>query len=276
MKTISLAALGLALASTTALSADLGGVKDAPTVSYTSPFSWTGVHVDGSIGGAINRHDIRALEDVPATCHVEGSFETGKGTIYGEGDIYGIAKDKCDLSHQGERGFLSATWIDAHTAESIIDTLANGTLTGGAGLGYRQQLGAWVIGGKFNYDLSGGESKFQFEGHHGLKAKDGNAMAAFAELGYTSGRTLIYMQGGYGWTKTEYAGFSDDDSKITKHHGHAIIGAGIDYAITPNWVIGASYEHWFSDKSTVISGEGFTVTDDAQRDAVKGTVSYKF
>lgn len=256
--------------------ADLGGSKDTSTSVFggeTHAFNWRGAYITGRIGGATNSHDMRASESIPATCHLNGAYDG----ISGSADVNGVSQAECESVNGSDYGqFVHADYIDAHTVGAVIDNLGNSTLVGGFGGGYRAQFGSIVVGAKAAYDISGGESEHNLGGEKVLKIKDGNSISLLSEFGYVSGRAMFHGDVGYGWTKATYVGVGENDGNVKKQTGHVIAGGGVSYAITDHITVDASYEHWFGAKKTIISGEGFSLTDDKSADRAILSVGYKF
>jgi outer membrane immunogenic protein len=68
---------------------------------------------------------------------------------------------------------------------------------------------------------------------------------ATAKLGFSFGQTLLYVKGGYAGAKIgtrDIDSAAHDLSDRRMHHGWTV-GVGVDYAITPNILLGVGYDY---------------------------------
>jgi outer membrane immunogenic protein len=176
----------------------------------------------------------------------------------------------------------------------------------GGKVGYNQQFGAWVVG------LEGDFSSFRF---NKSSTVSGNPFPAFGggsmvlntnvstnwlatvrpRIGYSFDRTLFYATGGVAFgavrfsnTDLEFAfngaGFGNEASAASQTKVGWALGAGIDYFLTPSWILSAEYLHvdlGTSNASGVVrSGNPFTATlnfsTKLQSDIVHAGIAYKF
>lgn len=167
---------------------------------------------------------------------------------------------------------------------------ATGAVAGGQ-VGYRWQTGAWVLGleGQGDWaDLRGSNGPNLLIGGGGSNRSKINAYGTLTgQLGYAWDNVLFYVKGGAMVTDDKYEGFVTaggavfDRASETRWGG--AVGAGLDFGVTQNVVIGVDYIHGFMGKrtlgftSTVVPGafsRGDSIRQDV--DVVTARISYKF
>jgi outer membrane immunogenic protein len=142
-------------------------------------------------------------------------------------------------------------------------------VVGGFQVGYNKQYGTFVIGLETDFDLTSISKTDAF----GVTTK-------LPWFGTTRGRVgflvnpslLFYGTGGvaYGRAEVSVPGASVKIPGV----GWAV-GAGLQYALTPQWSIGAEYLHVELDGPSG-SGGGFSVDTKATTDLGRATLNYKF
>jgi outer membrane immunogenic protein len=176
----------------------------------------------------------------------------------------------------------------------------------GGRIGYNTQFGAWVAG------LEGDFSSFNFSK---TTTASGNPFPGFAtgsmvltesistswlstirgRLGYAFNSVLVYGTGGVAFGKVGFTqsdrefsfnglGFGNEASSASVTKTGWAAGAGIEYALTPNWIISAEYLH--VDLGTVNSAGVVTSLNPATAtlnfstsltsDIGRGGLTYKF
>jgi outer membrane immunogenic protein len=153
---------------------------------------------------------------------------------------------------------------------------------GGAQIGYNWQSGALVFGV---------EADLQFADVSGTEAVPGfantstNTLQWFGtvrgRIGYTFGRVLPYVTGGFAFGKNELelastAGNSVDD---TATQTGWTIGGGIEFAVRDAWSVKIEYLHVdLRDKSylTNVILPGISLTSGLEFDLVRAGVNYRF
>ena len=167
---------------------------------------------------------------------------------------------------------------------------ATGALGGGQ-FGYRWQTGAWVFGVEAQGDwanLSGSNGPTLFAGGGGSDRSKIDAIGLLTgQVGYAWNNVLFYVKGGVMGVSDKYEGFITatgfvfDRASETRWNG--AVGAGLDFGVTSNIVVGVDYMHGFMGSrvnnftSTVVPG-AFSRGDRIQQDVdiVTARVSYKF
>lgn len=206
MKTL-IATLGVALLSTTCVyAADLAPQPVEPEAPILAPFSWTGFYVGADAGYAWGKSKWRN--------NWSSAEPLGPNQQYFDYDPDGaVLGGHVGYNYQFDGGFVVGAEIDA--------------------------AGSWMKGdnvelqdpnGTINPAYSG-NSKVQFQGSGRLR------------LGYAYDRFLPYITGGvavahykYGWDNNFPDSYSDSDTRVGW-----TVGAGLEYAITDNWLVRAQY-----------------------------------
>jgi len=108
---------------------------------------------------------------------------------------------------------------------------------------------------------------------------------ARGRLGYAAGNWLFYGSGGvaYGQVKstlgislsTPIAIFAASGSHTETRAGWAA-GGGVNYAWTPNWILGVDYLHYDLGRTSVTDGVGDFASQKVGGDIVRGVINYKF
>jgi outer membrane immunogenic protein len=137
-------------------------------------------------------------------------------------------------------------------------------VVGGFQVGYNKQYGTFVLGLETDFDLTS------------IKTTNFGVTDKLPWFGTTRGRVgfllnpawLLYATGGVAYGRLEESGFGA--SVKVSGVGWAA-GAGVQYALTPQWSIGAEYLHVELDH--VISGGDSIKTN---TDLGRATLNYKF
>ena len=190
---------------------------------------------------------------------------------------------KCwDLNNRGAGVFAPAI------AEGCHDS--TGGVVGGQ-FGYRWQSAAWVFGLEAQGDfasLSGSSlsNPLALTAAATNRSKVDAIYLLTGQVGYAVNNVLFYVKGGAMGVNDKFEGFTTatgvvfDSARQTRWGG--AIGAGLDYGITPNIVLGVDYMHGFmgcKDTSLyAVAGGAFSRTDRICQDVdmVTARLSYKF
>jgi outer membrane immunogenic protein len=136
---------------------------------------------------------------------------------------------------------------------------AKGAVAGGQ-IGYRAQIGAWVLGVEGQGDwaaLTGSNVNT-----NAPALTDRTKVDAFGlmtgQAGYAWNNALFYVKGGAAITSDKYnevltaTGAAFANGQETRFGG--VVGAGFEYGFAPDWSAGVNYDHLFMGKANV----GFT------------------
>jgi outer membrane immunogenic protein len=179
------------------------------------------------------------------------------------------------LGMEGGYGWGHETYTDNFIGG--VSHSPQGGLFGGV-LGYRYQIGQFVLGAEgtaawadLNDTVSAGGISETF--------KTRSLYTATGQIGYAFGQALLYAKGGWAGAYVNnnltapgilVASNSQDDNGWT-------VGAGIDYAVLQNVVLGVEYDHMdlgygsFATPAWVVASPSrFTI------DQVVGRLTYKF
>ena len=129
---------------------------------------------------------------------------------------------------------------------------ASGAVAGGQ-FGYRWQTGAWVFGVEAQgdlADLSGSNGPSLLTGCGGSNRSKIDAIGLFAgQVGYAWDNVLLYVKGGVIGVSDKYEGFTTATSfvfdRASETRWNGAVGAGLDFGVTPNIVLGVDYVHGF-------------------------------
>ncbi|MET0650929.1 MAG: outer membrane protein [Hyphomicrobiaceae bacterium] len=181
-------------------------------------------------------------------------------------------------------GNIGAAWSNSTLTDdaSVLSyTQSHSGFIGGGQLGYNYQIRNLVLGIEWDFDWTSiGETR------NGLFL--GNAFQASAEtdwmttlsgrVGLTVERWLMYMKIGGGWVhnSASITNLTTGASASTKNtDGAWLVGAGVEYAISNNWLLKAEYNYLgLSDRNVSAFGDTYTFDRDIQM--LKFGINYKF
>jgi len=174
----------------------------------------------------------------------------------------------------------------AHNCYSMAVTgLTDGCNTGSGGifggqLGWRTQA-SWLVWG---FDIQG-----EWAGIKGsnvgvtfpgtvFTTKTNGLMSIAATAGYAANNVLFYARGGGGWSSNNVSATTGAPLSLYEARWGALLGAGIEYGLTPNWTIGVEYNHYFLGALTDMVGPSPTGERVSQNglDTVTARLNYKF
>lgn len=160
---------------------------------------------------------------------------------------------------------------------------------------------SWIAGGHVGFNYQVGSIVFGVEGtFSGTDLSETVTSAVNPNVTYTSDidwittvagrlgvawdRALIYAKGGGAWAKVGTSGFNSgipDAFSISSTRSGWVVGVGLEYLVTPNFIFGVEYNHidlGSHDRSgTTTIGLPFTITNvDTTIDSVVARLSYKF
>ena len=176
---------------------------------------------------------------------------------------------------------LGANWNDAHVKIPIypskfdIDTSA--FLAGGK-LGYNYQVANYVFGLEKSMEATFNEgSHASGAGTESYKASQDWQGALVARVGYALGdKFLPYVKGGLGIAHMTDMHYDPELGFGKKSHTYFgwTAGAGVDYALTNNWIVGVDYAYaaYESHEFTYAGPTSIRPTTNT----VKASLSYKF
>jgi outer membrane immunogenic protein len=150
-------------------------------------------------------------------------------------------------------------------ADSTQDTHAT-LFAGGAHIGVQRQWSNIVLGVEAswwtygrNYQRSICRPCSSFLSNAGIENSAEWSWSIAGRVGYAWDRWLAYVKGGYAATRIRsmetiafltgpgFDPFADPSTvtQVRENHGGAIVGAGLEYAVTGHWIVGVEYSHIF-------------------------------
>lgn len=197
-------------------------------------------------------------------------------------------------------GNVGAAWAQ----ESWTDTLFgltlntggnNGLFIGGGEVGFNYRIGAFVIGAEGDFDWAAHRSNnstgfIPTVGNVQVTSNDTWISTLAVRFGYAMDRWLIYGKAGGGWighsgfTVTNLATSLSMSGSNSNTAGGWLVGAGSEWAITPNWTVKFEYDYLGLGNQSVtlpgtvisaLAGDTFT-TDKSNVQMVKLGVNYLF
>jgi outer membrane immunogenic protein len=181
----------------------------------------------------------------------------------------------------------SGFFIGLPTLPFTHNNAMSGALAG-AHLGFNYQLGAWVLGLEGAWTWAGLKSTFtspQFPAFDQWTTSADWLATVTPRIGYAFNRSMIYAKGGYAVASigtslqcVTCAATTEDTGKAT--HGGWMLGAGIEYALVNNVILGFEYNYYsFGSKTHSGPNPAFATTPrdvSMNMQSVLGRVSYKF
>lgn len=160
----------------------------------------------------------------------------------------------------------------------------------GGQIGYNFQTGAWVFGLEANFQaasLKEDKISIYYPATDFWHSKVSAIITATGRIGYAMNAWLPYLRGGFATAKLKsrmddiFGNFVENNS----WHNGWTIGGGLEYMLTPNWIVGAEYNYmdfgartWTGVTTTAggifISNENFR--EKLSISTVTARVSYKF
>jgi outer membrane immunogenic protein len=157
----------------------------------------------------------------------------------------------------------------------------NGGTIGGQ-IGYNWQFGSFVVGleAQGNWaDFNG--SNVSLVAPLATNRTNIDAFGLFTgKVGYAFNNVLVYATGGAAVQSVDYRWSSLGVTRGTADETRwgATVGAGLEYAFTPNWSAGVQYNHMFMGRKDVAFGPLPNATDRIRldTDVFTGRINYRF
>jgi outer membrane immunogenic protein len=175
----------------------------------------------------------------------------------------------------------------------------DGFFTGGVQAGYNYQFGAGLVG--IEADVNGNST---FEGaviganrQTSLAVNDRADVSGTirARAGLVVSNALIYVTGGAAWANLNQTGVAFSNFGASAGPGAnssgtnwgGVIGAGVEFAMSPNWTLGAEFLHTqYEDRDAALInvngtsacgiGAGCAIRNQLTTDAARIRINYKF
>lgn len=248
MKRILGGGFAIAAISSHAFAADMPVYK-APVAPPA--YSWTGLYVGGHLGGAWANNDwflpndpINSVAQEPLGTPFEGSFPNSPA---------GFAA----VLQSGYQGPTIGPLNVSSGSNSASGWLA------GAQIGYNYQIKSWVLGVEGEVSWTSLKGSNRDPSYANINQTDTDFVGALGgRLGYAWDRLLLYGKAGGAWAHDKYSVLSDktftvgsgEPAPVTVTSGTMVdaatvnrfgymLGAGVEYALTPQWSVKAEYEY---------------------------------
>jgi outer membrane immunogenic protein len=133
----------------------------------------------------------------------------------------------------------------------------NGVFIGGGQIGGNYQIGGFVIGGEWDFDWAGNNNGTGviIPGVGNIVVTDNNRWitTVAARFGYAIDHWLFYGKVGGGWVGNNNLTVTNVTTGVSltcgnftncgNNNGGWLVGAGFEYAFTPNWTVKAEYDY---------------------------------
>jgi outer membrane immunogenic protein len=162
---------------------------------------------------------------------------------------------------------------------SVTPDITSTNFAGGFKAGYNYQFNSkFLLGiegniiftpGSKSDSLTGGDNSERYS------VKQDHVINVIAKAGYAFDKLLPYIKAGYSNTRLSDLNYTywTEGAKKSNHSGY-ILGAGLDYALKENIILGVDYSYTnYKDKSFVYGGPN---TLEPETNSLLGSVSYKF
>jgi outer membrane immunogenic protein len=202
----------------------------------------------------------------------------------------------CYIGGHAGAGWARTEWNNTADTAAFGDlspgegfTQTNSGFVGGGQLGCNYQVNQWVFGieGTFAGTSIEGDLTNNVFGT-GLDdvftTKINSVATVVGRLGYAWDNWLLYAKGGYAGADVEFSvsdvvGITGSGSETTWHNGWTV-GAGLEYGLTPNWILGVEYDYIdLQSKSYNVAGTAagvYTFDVTPRIHELLARISYKF
>jgi outer membrane immunogenic protein len=170
----------------------------------------------------------------------------------------------------GNVGFGSTDFSAAASTlgASVTDSVSGSGVVGGVQLGYNKQFGTFVLGLETDFDATSISNTTA-----GLSTKLPWFGTTRVRAGFLLTPVLLFY--GTGGVAYGHAEISEPGASTTVPGVGWAAGAGLQYALTPQWSIGAEYLHVELDGPSADSGP-VTASTKVTTDLGRATLNFKF
>ncbi|MBY0361527.1 MAG: porin family protein [Phreatobacter sp.] len=186
-------------------------------------------------------------------------------------------------------GQVGGVWFNDRTREFITATgiatgfnqgFNTGGITGGIHAGVNYQINNFVLGVEGDIEASGVSGGYTLPGGIGTRFRSNFQGSLRLRGGIAVDRALFYVTGGLAVAQMRYGYFTPAIiENFTRTQAGWTVGAGVEYAFTPNWT--ARLEYRYSDygrvsNASLVAFPGFTYRHNPRSHAVRVGVTYLF
>jgi outer membrane immunogenic protein len=246
MKKLLLATTILALGAGSALAADLPAqvYSKAPGMMPVAVYNWTGFYIGGNAGGVWSNPSYTNLVNT---------------------STFGGAPVGSTFTQNGS-GFI-----------------------GGGQVGYNWQASQWVFGVEASYSGANVKSTTTNFVDDVFQNQLRSLLLVTGRIGYASNNWLLYGKGGYAGSNrrtsvvdTGLVSPGVGSGSASAWHDGWTVGAGVEYGLTQNWIVGLEYDYVNVGKNnyeldgTDVGGRSYLFGVKSNYNIVTGRLSYKF
>ena len=246
MKKLLMAATILTLGAGSALAADLPAqvYSKAPAMMPAAVYNWTGLYVGGNAGGVWANPSYTNLANT---------------------STFGGAAVGSTFTQSGS-GFI-----------------------GGGQIGYNWQASQWVFGIEASYSGSNVKSTTTNFVDDVFQNELRSLLLVTGRIGYAANNWLFYAKGGYAGadrrtsvSDTGIVSLGIGSGSASAWHDGWTVGAGVEYGLTQNWIIGLEYDYVnvggnnYELDGTDVGGRSYLFNVKSNYNIVTGRLSYKF
>jgi outer membrane immunogenic protein len=147
----------------------------------------------------------------------------------------------------------------------------------GGQIGFSWQTGAFVFGAEADLSWTDANGAGYYYTNEGITADLNWFGTVRGKLGYAFDNVLLYGTGGlaFGGIEARNVEYSTTYGSADKTKLGWTLGAGVDYAFTPNWTLGLEYRHMDFGKVDFTSFAG-PASVDVSADTVRLNLNYRF
>ncbi len=251
MKRVCAAVLGVLAVSGSAFADDVPAlVYKAPVAKPAPAYNWAGLYFGGHLGGAWANNDWSFPFDP-----LNSVAQHPTGTPFS----VSFPNSPAGLRAALRTGYRGPT-VGPFNVSSGANTAAS--LLGGVQIGYNYQIQNWVLGVEGEASGTGLQGSNRDPIYPNINQSETDFVGVLGgRIGYAWDRLLLYGKAGGAWAHDEYSVFSNTtftvgggspppvtvttgtlvDAATVNRFGY-MLGAGVEYALTPSWSIKAEYE----------------------------------
>jgi outer membrane immunogenic protein len=186
-------------------------------------------------------------------------------------------------------GQVGGVWYNDRTREFVTATgvatgfsqgFNTGGITGGLHAGVNYQVNNFVLGLEGDIEASGVNGGYTLGNGNGTRFRSNFQGSVRLRAGVAVDRALFYVTGGLAVAQMRYGYFTPAViENFSRTQAGWTLGAGVEYAFTPNWT--ARLEYRYSDygrvsNASAVAFPGFTYRHNPRSHAVRVGVTYLF
>jgi outer membrane immunogenic protein len=202
----------------------------------------------------------------------------------------------CYIGGHAGAGWAKSDWTNTANTTAFGDMVPGNSLgqtnsgfVGGGQLGCNYQVNQWVFGieGTFSgTSITGDLTDPTFGSQDDVFTTKINSIATVTgRIGYAINNWLPYIKGGYAGADVKFSvsdtlGPNQGSGSQTNWHNGWTLGGGLEYGLTPNWIVGIEYDYMrLNTKSYNVAGASagvYTFDVTPRISQLLGRISYKF